>query len=355
MSSSSIDRIDSGLIARGPGKGPKGISPSRIIITAFLIFYTLLTILPFYILFVRTFVPTAKSTELHLWIPEPDEFSLDSRLGNILVFLNMDTKVFKERFGIKGYLSPNLSFNQLAEQYDIDREELKEYMQPILQYNGWYTILTGNQFIKSLLATVYTTAGMVVVGGFLGVATGSVLAGFRKRWHLVAYNLYMLQMIIPPVMVMIPQFLIVRKLLLFNTYFGLILFHVKGGALPAMIFTSYIAQIPKDLKESVEMDGGTFSQYFFNILLPLCKVPFATFAAILSPWFWNDLLYPLLFLKQEKYTLVPWINTFIGGEFATNYQVIYTGLFLTILPIVVVYFLFQKFFVKAALSGALKG
>lgn len=355
MSNTNFDAIDTGVFSSGAGSSTKRLSASRIVITVFLIFYTVLTIFPFYILFVRTFVPTANSTELHLWIPEVDKFNLDSRLGNILVFLNMDTKAFKERFGIKGYLSPNLSFNQLADQYDIDKEDLRTYMQPILQYNGWFTILTGNKFIKSLFATIYTTAGMVVVGGFLGVATGSILAGFRKRWHLVAYNLYMLQMIIPPVMVMIPQFLIVRNLHLFNTYFGLILFHVKGGALPAMIFTSYIAQIPKDLKESVEIDGGSFTQYFFNILLPLCKVPFATFAAILSPWFWNDLLYPLLFLKQDKYTLVPWINTFIGGEFATNYQVIYTGLFLTILPIVIVYFLFQKFFVKAALSGALKG
>ena len=337
------------------GFGFKKFSLTRVVLILFLLTYAALTIFPFYILFVRTFVPTDESTTLHLWIPETEEFDLDARVGNIMVFLNMDTKVFKKEFGIKGYLSPNMSFRQVAEKYDIDEERLKNYMQPIMHYNGWYTILTGNKFVKSLMATIITTVGMVVIGGFLGIATGSVLAGFKKKWHLTVYNLYMLQMIIPPVMVMIPQFLIVRNLGLFNTYIGLILFHVKGGALPTMIFTSYIAKVPKDLRESVEIDGGTFTQYFFRILLPLCKVPFATFAAILSPWFWNDLLYPLLFLKQGKYTLVPWINTFIGGQFATNYQVIYTGLFLTILPIVIVYFIFQKFFVKAALSGALKG
>lgn len=324
-------------------------------VIAFLVTYSLLTIFPFYVLFIRTFVPTSKSTELHLLPPEADEFSLNARVGNTLVFLNMDSSDFKERFGITGYLSPNQTFDELADRYDLERSELRGYLQPLIRFNGWYTILRGGEFLRALTATAATTAAIVILGGFLGVATGSVLAGFNKRWHLIVYNLYMLQMIIPPVMVMIPQFQMVRGLHLYNTYLGLVLFHVKGGALPAMIFTSYIASIPKDLRESVEMDGGSFTQYFFHILLPLCKVPFATFAAILSPWFWNDLLYPLLFLRQNKYTLVPWINTFIGGEFATNFQVIYTGLFLTILPIVLLYFVFQKFFVRAALSGALKG
>jgi len=73
------------------------------------------------------------------------------------------------------------------------------------------------------------------------------------------------------------------------------------------------------------------------------------------PMIWNDLLYSMLFLKPENYTLVPWINSFVGGAFATNFQAIYTGLLVSMLPLLVIYLVFQKFFVKAALSGAVKG
>jgi multiple sugar transport system permease protein len=280
---------------------------------------------------------------------------MDCTFGNASVFYGIDPKEFKKDFGITGYLGSNLTFNQIAEKYNIDKAELKEYMQPYYLLNGWKMIFQGDKFWGALWRTVLITTLSIIFGGLLGIATGSVLAGFRKKIHLWIYSLYMLQMVIPPVMVMIPQFMIVQRLGLYNTIWGIVLFNIKGGALSTMIFTSYIAAIPRELKESVLIDGGGHYAYFIHILLPLCKIPFASFAVIQLPLFWNDLLYPMLFLKPNNYTLVPWINSFVGGEFATNFQAIYTGLFISILPLLVIYMLFQKYFVKAALSGAIKG
>ncbi len=121
-----------------------------------------------------------------------------------------------------------------------------------------------------------------------------------------------------------------------------------------MIFTAFIAGIPATLKESVEIDGGNRLQYFFRILLPLTKVPFATFAAITFPIIWNDLLQGLVFLREEKYTLVPMVNA-LQGTYTTNYQAIYAGLCLSIIPVIIIYLSFQNIFVRSALSGAIKG
>ena len=328
----------------------------RMSIMAFLLIYSFITIFPFYILFVRTFVSTTDSVNLHLWLPREQKFDMNSKFGNMAVFLDLDTDKFKKDFNIKGYINPNLTMNELAAKYKIQNEKLQNYMQPFVSFNGWITVLKGNTFWKSLLATTFITVSIILLGGFMGICTGFVLAGFRKKWHFAAYNLYLLQIVIPPVMIMIPQFLIVTKYMNMNdSYLALILFHIKGGALSTMLFTSYIASLPKELRESVEIDGGGPLEYFWNILLPLCKVPFATFLAIQLPWFWNDLLYPLLFLKPDKYTLVALINSFVGGQFSTNFQAMYAGLFLSILPMLIIYLVFQKLFIKAALAGAVKG
>lgn len=209
--------------------------------------------------------------------------------------------------------------------------------------------------MKSLLATIIVTGASVLVGGLLGIMTGSVLAGFRHPWHMLIYNSYLLNMIIPPMMVILPQYIIMTRVLgLDNTYLSLILLHIKGGALSTMVFTSYIATIPKELKESVQMDGGRHHNYFFEILLPLCGTPFAVFASITMPWFWNDLLHPLVFLRPENYTLPAFIAS-IGGTFTTNYEAIFSGVLFSLLPILIVYLVFQKLFIRSAMAGAVKG
>ena len=195
----------------------------------------------------------------------------------------------------------------------------------------------------------------LVVGGLLAIATGSVLAGFRKRWHGFIYRLYMMQMIITPVMIIIPVYLILGKFFgLANSYWALFLLFIKGGAIPVMLFTSYISGIPGTFRESVEIDGGNRLQYFIYILLPLTKVPFASFAAIMFPKIWNDLLQGLVFLTADKYTLIPMINS-LQGTYSTNYQAIYAGLSLSIIPVLIIYMIFQNLFVKSVMSGALKG
>ena len=114
-----------------------------------------------------------------------------------------------------------------------------------------------------------------------------------------------------------------------------------------MVFTSYIATIPKELKESVHMDGGKHYHYFIYVILPLMGTPFAVFASITLPWFWNDLLHGLLFLKPASYTLPAFIAS-IGGTFTTNFEAIFSGVLFSLLPILLVYLIFQKMFVNSA-------
>jgi ABC-type glycerol-3-phosphate transport system permease component len=320
-----------------------------------LFLYTVVTLVPFYFLAIRSIVPTAKASQLHVWFPALEDFDMESGYGNTATFYNLRIEEFKSRMGIGDeYISPNETFAGIAEKYGVPKEKILRYMNPYVKYNGWLTILTDSRFPRSMLATTLITAASLATGGFLSTATASVLAGFRQRWHLTVFRTYMLSMIIPPIMIILPLYIIMGKgLNLAGTYWPLYLLDIKGDALSTMVFTSYISTIPFELKESVDADGGNRFHYFFRVLLPLTKVPFASYIAIRFPRFWNDLLFGLLFLKPENYTLTPLIYSY-QGVFTTNYQAIYAGLAVAVLPVLVLYFGFQRLFVRAALSGAIK-
>lgn len=333
----------------GPG------SPGRILIAVFLIIYSFVTLIPFYFLFIRSFVPTKDSTRLHLWIPAPEEISMDSQVGNLATFYKVDVSQFKQEMGIKGYVNTSLTLKEIAQDFNVPQDKIKTYFQNYITYNGIYSIFSGGKFVNHLLITVFIAIVSIAIGGFLGLATGSVLAGFRKRWHMWVYYLYLLQIAIAPIMIILPTYLIMTRVLnLYDSFLALILLYVKGGALSTMVFTTYAATIPKDLRESVEIDGGNFPTYFFRVLLPLAKTPFAVYASISLPIIWNDLLYGFLFLSPERFTVIPLVNAFTG-TFATNLQATYSGLLFATVPLLIVYLVFQRLFVRSALAGAIKG
>jgi len=328
---------------------------SKFVLGLALLVYALMTCVPFYFLTVRTLIPTSKSSQFHWYPPHVDDFDMEATYGGIAVNFNLNLNKFKEAIGITGYISPHTTFNEIADKHLISKEKIMNYMNPYMRFNGWLVVLKDDRFIRSVISTVLLVSSSIVVGGFFGIMTGFGLAGLRRKWKTSIYNLYLMQVIIPPMMIMVPTFIIISNYLnLYDSYFSLFLLNIKGGALSTMVFTSYISTIPVDLKESVEIDGGSKLSYFIHIVLPLMKVPFASFTAISLPLFWNNLLDGLLYLKPEKYTLTPLISN-LQGTFSTNFQAVFSGLALSLIPILLIYLLFQDLFVKSALSGAVKG
>ena len=88
--------------------------------------------------------------------------------------------------------------------------------------------------------------------------------------------------------------------------------------------------------------------------MPLLKVPIATVTVIMLPWFWNNFLEPYVYLESGKTMLLPLIQQYTG-QYTTNYQVSFTGIFVSIIPLVIVYFLFRRWFIEGAMAGAIKG
>lgn len=340
----------------------------RAVVILFLVVYSVVTLFPFYVLFVRTFVRTDQATELHFWIPPMGEVNLDAEIGNLAVFYSLDLKQFKEDMGIPpGYIAPRTKLRQIAEKYDIPIERMQRYFAPFRTFNGWIALFKGGKIWPPLLRTLLITVVSVIGVNALSICTGYALRGLRGRAQMLIYNLFLLQAVVPPMLIILPQFVIVQWILrLFPNYASpglmrqiaqllvIIMLNIKGGALSTMIFTSSITSIPRDLEDAAKIDGAGPLQYIYHVLLPLLKVPIASLTAVYLPTYWNQFLQPYVYLDVNNITLVPFVQHF-AGQNTTNFQGIYTTTFVSILPLLLIYLAFRKWFIRGALAGAIKG
>jgi len=354
-------------------RSPMSMTTRRRLIRTFavtvMVLYTVITLFPFYVLFVRSFVTTKDSTDLHLWIPESEDVNMSAQVGNLGVFYDLDLRDMKDALGIPQteFIMARTTLAQVSEQFNIPEEEIKGFFDGFYTYNGWKTILGGGSFLNALLRTLLVTGISLAILIILSIMTGYGLAGLRRRDQMFVYNVYLLQMIIPAMLILLPQFLILQGAMkLFPGYdqpgftrYGLqlssiILINIKGTALSVMIFTAFISAIPKELEDSAVIDGASRWQYVRYILLPLLKVPIVSLIVIQLPLIYNQFLEPYVYLDPDNSTLLPFIQS-TAGQFSTNFQVIYAAVFASVIPLVLVYLLFRGFFIEGVMAGAIKG
>ncbi len=333
-----------------------------------MIVYSILTLFPFYALAVRSTVPTTEATTLHLWIPEAEEVNLNAQVGNLAVFYSLDLADLKEALGIPqtDFLGARTSLQDLIDEYDLGEEEVQGFFSGFYTWNGWNTVLS-SEFFGALMRTVLITVVSLIGLTILSIFTGYGLAGLHRRDQRIVYSIYLLQMVIPAMLILLPQFLMIQW---FSNLFpgfsqpgltrtgvqlgSIVAINVKGTAFSVMIFTAYITGLPKDLEESAMIDGANRMQYVRHVLLPLLKVPIVGLIIVQLPLIYNQFLEPFVYLDPDNTTLLPFIQSTVG-VFSTNFQVIYAAILASILPLLIVYILFRRLFVRGALAGAVKG
>jgi ABC-type glycerol-3-phosphate transport system permease component len=346
----------------------------RVFALVVMVAYTLLTLFPFYALFIRSFVSTKDAAELHLLIPKADAVSLDAEVGNLAVFYDLDLADLKEALGIPPgeFIMARTTLREVAEQYNIPEEKITDFFTGFYTYNGWMTLMTGTlqgtTFWSALFRTILIAVISLALIIILSIFTGYGLAGLRRKDQMFVYNLYLLQMVIPIMLIILPQYQLLqwiyklipgydvqngatRQVLQLTS---LILINIKGTALSTMIFTSAIGAIPKELEDSAMIDGASPWQYLRYILVPLLKVPIVSLTVIMLPAFYNQFLEPYVYLDPANSTLLPFIQS-VAGQFSTNFQVIYSGIFASVVPLIIVYLLFRSYFVEGVMAGAIKG
>jgi multiple sugar transport system permease protein len=207
----------------------------------------------------------------------------------------------------------------------------------------------GRFFLNSLILALSVTAVSLLVNSMAGFAFAKY--HFRAKRHLFA--ILILTMIIPGQVTMLPVFLLLKKMGLLNTYFGIILPGMTS-IFGIFLISQYMKSIPDSLIEAARMDGASDFRIYWSIVLPLSSPVLVTLALFTFMGTWNDFLWPLIVMtKQDMYTL-PVALANLMGEHAQDPELMMAGSVITILPVLVVFLALQKFYIRGILLGGLK-
>ena len=217
---------------------------------------------------------------------------------------------------------------------------------------------TDNLIARGLL----TSTILVVISVFFIVifssAIGYYIARHNTRFTRGLQLLFLAGLMIPSQIYLIPIVQIFRKFHLIGSFSGMLLVFIGGGLLSFAIFvyTGFIKNVPVEIEEAALIDGASKFQMFWIILFPLLRPATATVVIFLSLWIWNEFLLPLILLGPGNgVTITLGVYMSLGQLYTINYGQMFAMMMIASLPMLVLFFAFQKEFIAGLVGGALKG
>ncbi|MDR0300600.1 MAG: carbohydrate ABC transporter permease [Streptococcaceae bacterium] len=132
------------------------------------------------------------------------------------------------------------------------------------------------------------------------------------------------------------------------------LYIVFGLPMNTFLYTGFISKIPVALDEAALIDGATPFQVFRYIIFPMLKPMHATVAILSFMWTWNDFLMPLILLSDPNQQTLQLSQYVFQGQFSTNYNLAFASYLMVILPVLIIYIIFQRYIISGVVSGAVK-
>lgn len=163
-------------------------------------------------------------------------------------------------------------------------------------------------------------------------------------------------MMIPLHVIMIPLFVIFKELHWLNTYKPLIVpAFLGGGAFNIFLLRQFFLSIPKDLFDAARIDGCSELRIYWNIAIPLARPALVTVAVLTFMFVWNDFLGPLIYLSDPtKNTLALGLALFVG-QHGTEWATLMAASMLMMIPMVLIFFFFQRYFIRGFVMSGMKG
>lgn len=203
--------------------------------------------------------------------------------------------------------------------------------------------------INSIIYAVGTTAIAVVVNSMAGYAYAR--KNFKGKSFFFLFTLA--TMMVPFQVVMVPMFLVVYKLGMYNTYWGLIIPRVAVAGSIFMMRAAFEG-LPKELEDAARIDGLSEFGIFYRIMLPQVKSAVICLIILSVNGSWNDLLWPMLVASDTKMrTLANGLALFVGQN-SIQYGASFAGAVVSLLPMLILYLFGQKYFVEGMASSGLK-
>lgn len=218
---------------------------------------------------------------------------------------------------------------------------------------AWKTTKIGTYFKNSIIVCVASVVVTVAIASLAGYA----FARFHFWGRDAIFYILLLAMMIPPQAILIPLFVNLKKLNLIDTYAALIGPYTGLGFSFAMyILKAFFETLPREIEDAAKIDGAGSMRIFLTIMLPLVRPALSTVTIFLTLTNWNEFILALTFITNEQMRTLPiGIYSLLSVEYYANYPTLAAALAISSLPIVILYLIFQKQFIKGLTAGAIKG
>lgn len=210
-----------------------------------------------------------------------------------------------------------------------------------------------NYFIwyrNSLVITVV----QVALALFLSACVGYGFAMYDFKFKNALFLCVLLVMMVPNEVILLPLYRLVQKMGLMNSMWGIILPYIVVPML-VFFFRQYLSGIPRDFLDAARVDGCTEYGIFFKIMVPLMKPSFAAMGIYQGMQSWNNFLWPMIVINDiNKITLPVGLQSLLS-PYGNNYDILIAGSCFAIIPILILFICFQRYFIEGMTAGGVKG
>jgi raffinose/stachyose/melibiose transport system permease protein len=225
----------------------------------------------------------------------------------------------------------------------------------------WMFVNYYNAMVKAKLPSLFTHS--IIVATFavflnliVAAMTSFVIAREQFRGRNVIFTVIVAGILLPIISFMVPYFSIIQKMGLYDSLIALIIVYSTIN-IPISVFllTSFMESIPVELEEAATIDGANFVQRFTKVIIPLSQTGLATAGTFCFIYAWNEFIMALLLTSSEASRTLQLGIRFFTSQFVTDYTAMYAAIVITIIPSIVVYFIFHNKIITGLTAGAVKG
>ena len=218
--------------------------------------------------------------------------------------------------------------------------------------DAWTSNSFGHYFANSVFVSVVATA----ISALLSAMMAYSFARFNFRGQNIMFWLLLIGLMVPGMMLLIPQYLLANQLHLINSLMGLIIFYVATNlAFNTFLLRGFFEEIPWELEEAMIMDGAGPFRRFWRLILPLSRPALATVGIFTFLACWDEYVWALTIINDPDKRTLPIAISIFQGQHLTNWGLVFAASTIAIVPVIVVFAIFQRQFIRGLSADALKG
>lgn len=224
-------------------------------------------------------------------------------------------------------------------------------------FSNYIKAFNAMHFPRAFANNVYILIVSVTLIIIMSSMAAYVIARSEKKLYAFMYNVFIIGLIIPFQIAIIPLYKIMTNIHMMDKLTGVVIVNVFciNLAFAIFLFKGFVSTVPKELEEAAVIDGcGTF-RIFCSIIFPILKPIIATVSILVSLSVWNQFFTPLLLIQNPKKAVLLQEVSKNVGPFATDWTSFFPMLVLSVLPLVILYLIMQKHIIEGVVAGSLKG